>query len=166
MEHRKKESNKKDPRRMLPSTSELLENERIRELLNENSRFMVLEALHLALDWFRKNIEKGIPAEDEIAEKTASFLEELERERLRPVVNGTGIILHTGLGRGVLPREAVEALNLMDRCSNLQIDLETGKRGKRNYMTEWLLCRITGAEGAIVVNNNAGATLLVLAALC
>ena len=85
---------------------------------------------------------------------------------LRTVINATGIILHTGLGRAVLPKAAVAALSEMDRCCNLQIDLATGKRGKRNYETEQLLCELTGSEAAMVVNNNAAATLLILAALC
>ena len=105
------------------------------------------------------------PSSDIIARLTA-HLAGGESDRLRPVVNATGIILHTGLGRAVLPQTAVDALAGLNRCCNLQIDLATGLRGKRNFMTERLLCRLTGAEAAMVVNNNAAATLLVLAALC
>ncbi len=93
-------------------------------------------------------------------------LEEAELDRLRPVVNATGILLHTGLGRAVLPKAAAEGLGRMDRCCNLQIDLATGQRGKRNYLSERLVCELTGAEAALIVNNNAAATLLILAALC
>ena len=66
----------------------------------------------------------------------------------------------------MLPRRAVDALAGLNRCCNLQIDLDTGQRGKRNFMSEQLLCRLTGAEAAMVVNNNAAATLLMLGALC
>jgi L-seryl-tRNA(Ser) seleniumtransferase len=101
-----------------------------------------------------------------VVERAAAWLAEDEFQRLRTVVNATGVILHTNLGRAVLPSSAVAALAAMDRCCSLQIDLDTGARGKRHAMSERLLCRLTGAEAALVVNNNAAATLLVLAALC
>ena len=92
------------------------------------------------------------------------------RDRISALAAGSerhgGSAAH-GIGAGaVLPQRAVDALSALNRCVNLQIDLETGQRGKRNDMTERLLCKLTGAEAAMVVNNNAGATLLILAALC
>ncbi len=90
----------------------------------------------------------------------------LERERIRRVINATGIVLHTGLGRAVLPRAAAEALVALEFPCNMQIDLQTGERGKRNYTSERLLAQLTGAQAAMIVNNNAAATLLILRALC
>jgi len=157
-----------DPRRHLPSVSDLLEQEAVQALVAEHSRPLALDAIHGALERYRKTLTStGAPPDLEAV--TATVVESLRRnehDRIRPVVNATGVILHTGLGRAVLPQRAVDALAWANRCVNLQIDLDTGERGKRNYMTEQLLCKLTGAEAAMVVNNNAGATLLILAALC
>ena len=109
---------------------------------------------------------KRVATPDEIVEQAATLLRQREIDRLRHVVNATGIVLHTGLGRAVLPDRAAAAVAALNRCCNLQIDLETGRRGKRNAMAEALLCTLTGAEAAMVVNNNAAATFLILAALC
>jgi len=157
-----------DPRRTLASVSSLLDEPKIKTLIHEHSRPVVLDAVRDALAWFREHLKPGDkpPEINAILGKVESFLAENDSERLRPVVNATGIILHTGLGRAVLPQRAVDALAGLNRCCNLQIDLETGQRGKRNYMTEQLLCKLTGAEAAMVVNNNAAATLLILSALC
>jgi len=163
-----KSSADSDPRRRLASVSQLLDDPRIKSMIGDYSRPMVLDAVNDTLDWFRSRLSSGEQAPDagDIVAKVLSTLLDTEKERLRPVVNATGIILHTGLGRAVLPQRAVDALSSLNRCCNLQIDLGTGKRGKRNYMTEYLLQKLTGAEAAMVVNNNAAATLLVLTALC
>lgn len=160
--------NRGDLRRNLPSVSVLLEESSIKIMVEKFSRPVVLEAINDALAWFRERLKAGkaAPKTSDIIEKVQSFILQRESERLRPVINATGIILHTGLGRAVLPQRAVEALGGLNRCCNLQIDLETGLRGKRNFMTEYLLAKLTGAEAAMVVNNNAAATLLILASLC
>lgn len=157
-----------DPRRHLPQLSSLLEEERIKALIAAHSRPLVVEALRGALEDFRSTLKAGdaVPAREEILAAAEERLLGEERERLRPVVNATGVVLHTNLGRAVLPRRAARALAGLDHCCNLQIDMATGARGKRNYLSERLICRLTGAEAAVVVNNNAAATLLVLAALC
>jgi L-seryl-tRNA(Ser) seleniumtransferase len=159
---------RENPRRHLSSVSALLEHRRILELLQWSSRPLVIDAIREALESFRLQLQPGdVPPEpDAIVDRVRSILLRVERERLRPVVNATGIVLHTGLGRAVLPEQAVDALAGLCRCCNLQIDLETGRRGKRNFMCEQLLCRLTGAEAAMIVNNNAAATLLILNALC
>ncbi|HHI68579.1 MAG TPA: L-seryl-tRNA(Sec) selenium transferase [Planctomycetes bacterium] len=159
---------KTDPRRGLPSVSVLLQSKEALALLEDHPRPFVVEALHQALDFFRRNLgpKDSAPGPKEILARAGMVLEEMERDRLRHVVNATGILLHTGLGRALLPTQAARALAGLDHCCNLQIDLATGKRGKRNYMSEQLLCRITGAEAAMITNNNAAATLLILAALC
>lgn len=158
----------KDPRRALPSVAVLLELDAVQTLIRRFSRPVVTEAIREVLETHRKNEKPDVAMPDTamlVRGIEARILLE-EKERLRPVVNATGIILHTGLGRAVLPPRAVEALAGLDRCCNLQIDLETGLRGKRNYMTERLLCRLTGAEAAMLVTNNAAATLLILTAFC
>jgi L-seryl-tRNA(Ser) seleniumtransferase len=127
-----------------------------------------VEAVRNALIWFRKNLKATDPPPplDAILQKIEAHVDLEEIDRLRPVVNGTGILLHTGLGRAVLPQAAVDALAGLNRCCNLQVDLESGLRGKRNFVTERLVCRLTGAEAAMLVNNNAAATFLILTALC
>ncbi|MFC1734798.1 L-seryl-tRNA(Sec) selenium transferase [Candidatus Hydrogenedentota bacterium] len=160
--------NNDDPRRSLPSISNLLEEERVKDFMTSYSRSQVMEVIDGVLFRYRSILKPGdTPVKlGEIIEELDRKLAESELDRLRPVINAAGIVLHTGLGRAVLPQRAVDAVAGLNRCCNLQIDLETGVRGKRNYTTERLLTRITGAEAAVVVNNNAGATLLVLAALC
>ena len=157
-----------DPRRNLPSVAALLEEKAVEAMIAEHTRPIVLDAVNDALAWFRKNLKSGeaAPGVSDVIAKVESFLLAKERDRLRPVVNATGIILHTGLGRAVLPQRAVDAIAGLNRCCNLQMDMETCARGKRNYMTEYLLAKLTGAEAAMVVNNNAAATLLILTALC
>ncbi|NQU44708.1 L-seryl-tRNA(Sec) selenium transferase, partial [bacterium] len=156
-----------DPRRNLASVSRLLEESDVQDMIEEFSRTAVLEAIQEVLDRYRSHLKTGetSPGIGEIVTKAHEMLRGIEAESLRHVVNATGIILHTGLGRAVLPRRAVDALAGQSRCCNMQIDLETGKRGKRNCMTEYLLTKITGAEAAMVVNNNASAVLLALTAL-
>jgi len=97
------------------------------------------------------------------------FLERIRREqqpRFRRVINCTGVIIHTNLGRSILPREAMaQLLEAGSRYSNLEFDLETGRRGSRYSHVEKLLCDLTGAEAGLVVNNNAAAVLIVLETL-
>ena len=162
------ENGGRDPRRQLASVSELLEHGEIVRLAGQWSRPLVLDAIRAALDGYRDRLRPGdaAPETDEIVSTVRRVLLDSQLDRLRPVVNATGIVLHTNLGRAVLARRTVQALGALDRCCNLQINLEDGSRGKRNYMTEQLLCRLTGAEAALIVNNNAAATMLILTALC
>ncbi len=157
-----------DPRARLTPVYTVIEEPRVKAMIASFSRPVVLDAVKTSLDRFREEMgpDESPPGIDEIVARVEAVLLEDERDRLRPVVNATGIILHTGLGRAVLPRRAVEALADQGRCCNMQVDLPTGQRGRRNWRTEQLLMRLTGAEAAIVVNNNAAATLLVLTALC
>lgn len=147
---------------------QLLEQPVVEQWIAQSSREEVVGHLRIALDLFRDEIAAGgkVPGVAEILARAGERIAETETERLRPVVNATGIVLHTGLGRAVLPQSAVDALAGLNRCCNLQIDLDTGLRGKRNYRTERLLCELTGAEAAMLVNNNAAATLLVLTVFC
>lgn len=158
-----------DPRRQLPGVTAMLDQARVRQLLGEHPRALVLDAIHGVLERWRRGgaADRGAaPDIGELAIEVENWLRGQLLSRPRPVINATGIILHTGLGRAVLPPRAVDALAGLKRCGNLQIDLETGLRGKRNDMCQQLLRHLTGAEAATLVNNNAAATLLVLAALC
>ncbi|MBC9785565.1 L-seryl-tRNA(Sec) selenium transferase [Heliobacterium chlorum] len=101
-----------------------------------------------------------------ICQQVVQMLAEDIQPRLRPVINATGILLHTNLGRAPLAQEAVSAVEqVASGYSNLELNLETGKRGKRYDHLRELLCQVTGAKAGLVVNNNAAAVLLVLSAL-
>jgi L-seryl-tRNA(Ser) seleniumtransferase len=156
-----------DPRRQLMAVYALLEEPRVQGWVDAYSRPLVLDAIREALDWFRQNYrdESTAPDLEAVLGRVKAALDRDQAQRLRPVINATGIILHTGLGRAVLPQTAVDAVAGLNRGCNLQIDLETGLRGKRDFMCAQLLCKLTGAEAATLVNNNAAATFLILAAL-
>ena len=157
----------RDDRTRLPSVDALLQTPSARELLETHPRVRVLDAVRAVLEQVRRQHDPCETVDPPaLVTRAAEWLETDEFQRLRPVINATGVILHTQLGRAVLPSAAVAALAEMDRCCSLQIDLDTGERGKRHAMTERLICRLTGAEAALVVNNNAAATLLALAVLC
>ena len=157
-----------DPRSQLPAVAALLEDARVARMTEHYSRPLVLDAIRRTLEECRVEVMSGGVAADfdaTVALVKAALARD-DRQRPRRVINGTGIVLHTGLGRAVLPQCAVDALGDLNGCCNLQIDIESGLRGKRNYATERLLCQLTGAEAAVVVNNNAAATFLILSALC
>ncbi|MBI4863673.1 MAG: hypothetical protein HY815_25950 [Candidatus Riflebacteria bacterium] len=139
----------KEPWQSLPSVAALLDLPQVAELASEHSRPMVLDAINEALARFRTKLtaRDAPPTIDRVVAGVREALDETRMYRLGPVVNATGIILHTGLGRAVLPRKAVDALALLDRCCNLQIDLATGLRGQRDRWTEVLLTRSVAPTG-------------------
>jgi L-seryl-tRNA(Ser) seleniumtransferase len=157
--------------RRLPGIDELLGHPRLVELAARTDRGLVLEVARTVLGELRESILGG---QNKFAALGAESLEErIEQEvsrilarSLQPVINATGVILHTNLGRAPLPESVVEEFRrTATQYNNLEYDLEAGKRGKRDVHTAHLLERLTGAEAAIVVNNCAAAVLLVLAAL-
>jgi L-seryl-tRNA(Ser) seleniumtransferase len=154
--------------RKLPSIDKLLQAEISRSLVQAYSHDLAVEALRQALDAARQAIFAGEAAlsQDELVSQAARILKERLRPTLHPVINATGVIIHTNLGRALLSPAARAAMDQAARSySNLEYDLEAGQRGSRYVHAEEFLCRLTGAEAALVVNNNAGAVLLILGAL-
>ena len=154
----------------LPAVDEVLRHPLIVETSGKFPRTVVVRAIRNVLDRIRQAILndkaaglRGLPDQAVLVQAILAEIEGLAAYTLQRVINGTGIIVHTNLGRSPLCPEAVERLHLMaSGYSNLEYDLETGSRGSRYVHAEAILCEITGAEGALVVNNNAGAVLLVL----
>ncbi len=154
----------------LPSVEQLLQTRQAAELITRFSRPLTLQAIRSVLEDVRSGFStsKGIllPGREEILTSAAARLEGWTTRTLLPVINASGVILHTNLGRAPLSRAALQAVQSVGQgYSNLELDLETGKRGSRLVHAETLLQQLTGVEAAVVVNNNAAAVLLVLAAL-
>jgi L-seryl-tRNA(Ser) seleniumtransferase len=155
-----------DPRRALPSVTALLESEAVKPLLGAAPRTLVTEAIRDAIDAVRRAPDHAPATSDEWARAVSEALARRTMPSLRPVLNATGVVLHTNLGRAPLARAAREAmLAIADGYSNLEYDLDRGERGSRHVHAVSLLRELTGAEDAIVVNNCAGALVLALGAL-
>ena len=151
--------------RQIPKMDRLLEGAAVRAEAEGLPRAEVRLAVRRELDRLREELAAGaaMPAEEDLDRRLARAVREAGQPRLRRVVNATGIVLHTNLGRAPLSPEAAEhTARIAAGYSNLEYDLETGKRGSRNDLAEQLLCRVTGAEAAMVVNNNAAAVFLAL----
>jgi L-seryl-tRNA(Ser) seleniumtransferase len=127
---------------------------------------LAVAAARAAIDERRAAVLAGAESDGDLLARARELLAELERSSLRRVINATGVILHTNLGRAPLAASAREAVNRAAQgYSNLELDLKSGERGSRHAHVEGLLCELTGAEAAIAVNNGAGAVLLAAAAL-
>jgi len=154
--------------RALPSVDEVLRDPGLRALLERYPRERVARVVRAVLGAERARIRAGgePPAPEEVVTAIAVELERGDRPALVHAINATGVVLHTGLGRAVLAEEARAALADVARgYSVLEIDRESGERGERERGVAALLRELTGAEAATVVNNNAAACLLALAAL-
>ena len=155
----------------IPSLDRLLNADALRPALDAHGRTLVVAALRRDLDALRRRaLDGGLPRADldaaAVAERTSAALDKAAQPRLRAVYNLTGTVLHTNLGRALLPDEAVASvLRALTSPANLEFDLDTGGRGDRDDLIDDLLCELTGAEAATVVNNNAAAVLLMLNAL-
>jgi L-seryl-tRNA(Ser) seleniumtransferase len=154
--------------RRLPSVDKVISDERIRAFESTYPHDLLVSLVRQQLERERLSILADNPCVslDEIVEGIHTQLRGLTRPSLRPVINATGVILHTNLGRAMLSQEAMAAMEATARgYSNLEFDLDSGTRGSRQVHIEPVLCQLTGAEAALVVNNNAAAVLLGLAAL-
>lgn len=154
--------------RSLPSVEQLLQSSAFVAMTETYGRPLVLEAIRYTMETIRQNYPRAgvIPDSLELQEQVQSVLAKWTASTLQPVINATGVILHTNLGRAPLSQAAMEAATSVALgYSTLEYDLEKGKRGSRLVHAEKLLCRLTQAEAALVVNNNAAAVLLALTAL-
>ena len=154
--------------RNIPSVEQLLNN--AADLIASYGRPLTLDSLRSALDVIRARLktdpEFATPKNDEILSQAESQLSAWTRPTLIPVINASGVILHTNLGRAPLSRATISAMQTVSHgYSNLEYDLKKGKRGSRLIHAEAILQKLTGGESALVVNNNASAVLLILAAL-
>lgn len=154
--------------RNLPSVETILSHPKLREILREYDRQIVTELVRDTINHARTRLINGstepssISLIDQVKESLSAFAD----IGPKPVINATGVVLHTNLGRAPISREAANAMiHSSQGYSNLELDLESGNRGSRQVQVEGLLTRITGAEAALVVNNNASSVLLGLAAV-
>jgi len=155
--------------RALPSVEELLQTEPLRTAARKAPRALAVEAARREIERRRNAILNGNSGEPEAREIAAEAVAALDRETrptLAAVVNATGVVIHTNLGRAPLAFEALEAIDsVASGYANVEYDLAKGERGSRQVHVETLLCELTGAEAALAVNNNAAGVLLALAAL-
>ena len=153
--------------RDLPSVDQLLQQPIISAWITEYGRPQTLEALRQSLEEAREEYihTNEIPSREALLDHALHLLQDWTTPTLCPVLNATGVILHTNLGRAPLSNAAIQAIQDVSRgYSNLEYDLSSGQRGSRLVHAESLLQRLTHAEAALVVNNNAAAVLLVLSA--
>jgi L-seryl-tRNA(Ser) seleniumtransferase len=156
--------------RNIPAVHELSQHPLLEDLAREHGQQVVTLHVRQHLADLRSRVlaepSEPVATIEEIIDQLAVRIGQSEIPSLRPVINATGILLHTGLGRAPLAEEACQAICQMARgYASLEINLESGKRSQRVSAVESLVVRLVGGEAAAVVNNNAGATLLVLAAL-
>ena len=154
-----------EARRAIPSIDRLLREPEVDALTSQFGRKRTVQALRQAVEAMRQSLPEGVP-EDPIAravERARHLLTESSHPRLTGVINATGVVLHTNLGRSPLSARALERVHEVGSgYSNLEFDLEAGARGSRHSHLKALLCRLTGARDALFVNNCAAALLLVL----
>ena len=158
--------------RRIPKVDVLMENDVTKKMIESYSYDSVLEAVRTEQEKLRSYIascedeEKAIRQIDTLLERVRQALDDMYRPNVTRVINGTGTILHTNLGRAPLGQKHLEHITyIASGYSNLEYDLEAGKRGERYSHFEELLCKITGAEAAMAVNNNAAAVMLILSSM-
>ena len=154
--------------RKLPSVNTLLETQELIALSELHGHDLVVDAVRSELELARRKIIAGTKRDDmiQLTQAIANRVASTTRPTLQPVINATGVIIHTNLGRALLSNRAQEAMvQAASAYSNLEYSLEAGQRGSRYVHAADLLCRLTGAEAALVVNNNAAAVVLALMAL-
>lgn len=158
--------------RIIPKVDQLLEEDYIGSLIEDNSRSLVVDAIRLALDELRDLVKEGIDEDglrgqiDLMEERIGTILARAKAHKLIKMINATGVVIHTNLGRAPLTEEIMDEISHV-ACgySNLEYDQDKGQRGERYSHIEDLLADLTGAESAMVVNNNAAAVMLILSTL-
>lgn len=162
---------KQEALRKLPSIDEIINLPEIAQLAEEHNHDLVVKIAREVVDEIRSEIIKGedkadleqIVSPENVAKQIISRTEKKFRPSLRHSINAAGIVLHTGLGRALLPQAALRQINDAAKgYCNLAADIKTGQRGSRQIHFENILCELTGADAATAVNNNAAATMLVL----
>lgn len=158
--------------RSIPKVDILLGEKQIQEMIERYSRDTVMEAIHEEMEKLRAYIgrceeeEKAKARIEALTENICIAVEAMHTPNMRTVINGTGTILHTNLGRApISPEHMRHIAEIATGYSNLEYNLEAGKRGERYSHFEKLLCKITGAEAAMAVNNNAASVMLILSSL-
>jgi len=150
----------------LPSVDEFLKSEQGLEWVKQYPRRYVLQAIREGISIRRKNVIEGKTVDlsgETMAADIEGILDTLSSYSLRPLINATGVVIHTNLGRSVLSERAIENIRrVSESYSNLEYDIDEGRRGKRYVHVKRILREVTGAEDALVVNNNAAAVLLCL----
>lgn len=159
--------------RQIPGVDQLLIHPAVESALTSYPKALVLKAIHQVLDSIRTDIKEGRISEaaagldgESVSSRVMETLAILSRPSLRNVINATGVVVHTNLGRSILPERVIEKFrSIAGNYSNLEYDLAQGRRGSRYVHVEGILRELTGAEAAMVVNNNAGAVLIALETL-
>ena len=158
--------------KMIPKVDQILDNKVIKDLLDKNSKNLVMESIHEELDNIRNNISNGYD-KNIISNKIENLIDNIKDNlmnkktfSLRNVVNASGVVIHTNLGRSVLNSEIFENIKKVSiGYSNLEYNLEKGERGSRYFHLSEIIKKITGAEDCMVVNNNAAAVMLILSTI-
>jgi L-seryl-tRNA(Ser) seleniumtransferase len=154
--------------RKIPSVDQLIKTEIVTDCISEYGRPLTLRAIRKVLEEVRSRYSDGdpIPGQEDLLNRVIGKLASWTAPTLQPVINATGVILHTNLGRAPISSSALQAIQAAaSGYSSLEYQLEKGRRGSRTIHAESFLKQLTGAEGALVVNNNASAVLLILSAM-
>lgn len=163
-------TSKSDMLRSIPKVDDLLNDPALSQICGESSHFVVTDSIRKVLNELREGILSDeisrVWNDEEILERIKSDIKKTSLRNLRKVINGTGIILHTNLGRAKLGQKAIEAVvEAAGNYSTLEYDVESGSRGSRYDHVNELIEKLTGAESCLVVNNNAAAVLLILSTM-
>lgn len=158
----------KEKLRQIPSVEKVLESPELQVDIDKFSHTLIASAVKESVEIAREEIKKSKDSVSiqKIISKTKDLLRDQTSSALQPVINATGVILHTNLGRAPLDEESLSFIQEVSaNYNNLEFDLKEGKRSKRGIFVEKLLCLLTSSDAALVVNNNAGAVLLILTAM-
>ena len=156
-----------NPLRNLPAVNAVLEHTDVEHLFEDVSRTQVTGCVRAVLNRLRDQVrnpsgDNPVITLESVVGQTVQAVHQLKLQRLNSIINATGIVLHTNLGRAVLSDSAIMRLLLAARATNVELDLQTGRRSRRGAHAEELLRELTGAPGALIVNNCAAATMLAL----